>query len=228
MSADQFFSANHMAWGCGLGSVRKRHSVIVGLGGKKAAHQSLFNTGDAKGAAQQRIVPIPLIYDEFDSWRTFDGNSRIKADDIIEEVASFIDRAMKNPTAIRAFLAAMSGALYNSKLADVAAKVNADTVAKFEGAFRNGIEHGEINPMIDPHRTAIMLIGTVRGIIMQWLLNPKKTELEALAKQLLTLMRHHYTLHKASMTRDHWYFSTCCQKRSATWRLATSLALVCW
>jgi hypothetical protein len=82
-------------------------------------------------------------------------------------------------------------------------------------------EHGEINPMIDPHRTAIMLIGTVRGIIMQWLLNPKK-------KQLLTLMRHHYTLHKASMTRDHWYFSTYCQKRSATWRLATSLALVCW
>jgi hypothetical protein len=26
---------------------------------------------------------------------------------------------------------------------------------------------------------------------MQWLLNPKKTELEALAKQLLTRMRHH-------------------------------------
>jgi hypothetical protein len=42
-----------------------------------------------------------------------------------------------------------------------------------------------------------MLIATVRGIVMQWLLNPKKTELEALAKQLLTLMRHHYTLHKA-------------------------------
>jgi len=66
MSADQFFSANHMAWGCGLGSARKRQSVIAGLRSKKAAHQSLFNTGDAKGAAQQRIVPIQLIYDEFD------------------------------------------------------------------------------------------------------------------------------------------------------------------
>jgi hypothetical protein len=79
----------------------------------------------------------------------------------------------------------------------VAYKVNADEVAKFEDAFRNGIEHGEINPTIDPHRTAIMLIATVRGIVMQWLLNPKRTELEALAKQLLTLMRYHYTLPQA-------------------------------
>ena len=136
-----------------------------------------------------------------DSWRTFEGNPHVTADDIIEEVDSFIERSMKNPTAIRAFLAAMSGALYNSKLADVASKVNADEVAKFEDAFRNGIEHGEINPAIDPHRTAIMLIATVRGIVMQWLLNPKKTELEALAKELLMLMRHHYTPQAAASHR---------------------------
>ena len=66
MSAVQFFSANYMAWGCGLGSVRKRHGVIVGLGGKKAAHQSLFNTGDANGLHNSELSLFPLIYDEFD------------------------------------------------------------------------------------------------------------------------------------------------------------------
>jgi hypothetical protein len=41
----------------------------------------------------------------------------------------------------------------------------------------------------------------VRGIVMQWLLNPKKTELEALAKELLMLMRHHYTPQAAASHR---------------------------
>ena len=123
---------------------------------------------------------------------TFQGRQRITTDDIVAEVSSFIEVAKKNPIAAKSFMAAMAGSLTNPALADAAQKHNAAMIAKYEEGILNGIKHGEIDSGIRAHSWAIMLMAATRGIVAQWLVYPKKVDIDLLRDDLEQAIRHSF------------------------------------
>jgi hypothetical protein len=111
-------------------------------------------------------------------------------DDIVAEVSSFMEVAKKNPLAAKAFMAAMAGSLTNPALSDAAQKHNAEVIAKYEEGILDGIKHGEIDSGIRAHSWAIMLVAATRGIVSQWLIHPKKVDLDLLREDLEQAIRH--------------------------------------
>jgi AcrR family transcriptional regulator len=133
---------------------------------------------------------IGYLVDHYFRRATFQGRQRITIDDIVAEVSSFMEVAKKNPLAAKAFMAAMAGSLTNPSLADAAQKHNAEVIAKYEEGILNGIKHGEIDSGIRAHSWAIMLVAATRGIVAQWLIHPKKVNLDLLREDLEQAIRH--------------------------------------
>jgi AcrR family transcriptional regulator len=133
---------------------------------------------------------IGYLVDHYFRRATFQGRQRITIDDIVAEVSSFMEVAKKNPLAAKAFMAAMAGAVTNPTLAEVAQNHNADVIAKYEEGILNGIKHGEIDSGIRAHSWAIMLVAATRGIVAQWLIHPKKVNLDLLREDLDQVIRH--------------------------------------
>ena len=55
--------------------------------------------------------------------------------------------------------------------ADMAA-YNRQVLTMFEAQIRAGIQQGEVGADIDPAAASVMLLGTLRGVMMQSLLDP--------------------------------------------------------
>ena len=123
---------------------------------------------------------------------TFQGRQRITIDDIVAEISSFIEVARKNPLAAKAFMAVMAGSLSNPALAVAALKHNAAVIAKYEDGIRNGIKHGDIDSGIRAQSWAIMLMAATRGIVAQWLVYPKKVDIDLLRDDLEQAIRHSF------------------------------------
>lgn len=71
--------------------------------------------------------------------------------------------------------------------AEVAA-YNRSAVAWFEHHIRVGIAQGEIAPGTPPQTTALILLGAMRGVMLQWLVDPR-LKLGAVRDQLLAITR---------------------------------------
>ncbi|MCY1246704.1 hypothetical protein D9M72_599680 [compost metagenome] len=55
--------------------------------------------------------------------------------------------------------------------------------------MRTGIASGEIRPGVDPLATATLVLGAMRGMMMQYLLDPEAVDLASFQKQLLDFIR---------------------------------------
>ena len=133
---------------------------------------------------------VRYLVDHYFHRATFQERQRITTDDIVAEISSFIEVAKKSPLAAKAFMAAMAGTLTNPSLADVAQKHNAHVISKYEEGILNGIKHGEIDSGIRAHSWAVMLVAATRGIVTQWLIHPKKVDLDLLRDDLEKAIRH--------------------------------------
>ena len=58
------------------------------------------------------------------------------------------------------------------------------------GYIREGIESGEIRAQVDPLAGALLILGTLRGMMLQFLLDPAGIDLKLLRTQLLTFIEH--------------------------------------
>jgi AcrR family transcriptional regulator len=59
------------------------------------------------------------------------------------------------------------------ELRPVVAAYNRSALAWFEQHIATGIARGEIAPHNDPAITAVILLGAMRGVMLQWLVDPK-------------------------------------------------------
>ena len=59
------------------------------------------------------------------------------------------------------------------ELRPVVAAYNRSALAWFEQHIATGIAQGEITPHNDPAVTAVILLGAMRGVMLQWLVDPK-------------------------------------------------------
>ena len=96
-------------------------------------------------------------------------------------------------TSTRALLVMMSESclVAQPELRPVVAAYNRSALAWFEQHITTGIARGEIAPHNDPGITAVILLGAMRGVMQQWLVDPKlplvavRDRLLQVAEQLL-------------------------------------------
>lgn len=92
-------------------------------------------------------------------------------------------------TSTRALLVLMSEACMEpgSQLRKELAAYNRQALVWFEQQIRTGIEQGEIDPEADPAATAVILLGVMRGVMLQWLVDDR-IKLNAVRDRMLTIV----------------------------------------
>lgn len=91
---------------------------------------------------------------------------------LLGSVKRLLDQPTDEPEAIRAFHAFMGHSLAKPMLANVARRVNADTLVRIVRLIRQGQERGQINKAINPETEARAIFGGIRGVITLWLVEP--------------------------------------------------------
>ncbi|AGI24328.1 TetR/AcrR family transcriptional regulator [Pseudomonas sp. MT3] len=85
----------------------------------------------------------------------------------------------------RCLLALMAEAVTeDSDTAEVLGEYNAQVVDYLSGHIRHGIEQGEIRAQIDPAAGAALVLGAMRGVMLQYLLKPARIDLALVRRQL--------------------------------------------
>lgn len=91
----------------------------------------------------------------------------------------------------RALLALMSEAVtQDSETVDILAEYNQSVMEHLAGYIRVGIDTGEIRPQVDPQAGALLILGTLRGMMLQFLLEPARIDLKLLRTQLLMFIEY--------------------------------------
>jgi hypothetical protein len=63
------------------------------------------------------------------------------------------------------------------------AKFNRDSIAGFAATIRRGTDRGEIRGGVDATAQASLIVASLRGVMTQWLLDPKHTDLDAIERE---------------------------------------------
>ncbi|VVM96543.1 hypothetical protein PS862_04490 [Pseudomonas fluorescens] len=91
----------------------------------------------------------------------------------------------------RALLALMSEAVtQDSETAQILAEYNRSVQQHLAQHIRCGIANGEIRASVQPLPGAMLILGAMRGAMLQFLLDPAGIDLAALHKQLLDFIGH--------------------------------------
>jgi AcrR family transcriptional regulator len=89
-------------------------------------------------------------------------------------VSIYFSRKGPGWTTTRALLVMMTeGFMASSALRADIAEYNRAALAYFENHIRYGVEHGEIARATDAATTAVILLGAMRGAMMQWLVDER-------------------------------------------------------
>ncbi len=93
-------------------------------------------------------------------------------DAIRGNISVYFGRSDRNWTTTRALLVMMTeGFMEGAELKSDMAAYNRLALAFFEKHLRSGIAQGEIRDDIEPAGTAVLLLGSLRGVMLQWLLD---------------------------------------------------------
>jgi AcrR family transcriptional regulator len=91
----------------------------------------------------------------------------------------------------RALLALMSEAVtQDSETVQVLAEYNLSVQKHLARYISEGIDNGEIRSNVDPMTGALLFLGTLRGMMLQVLLNPASIDLELLHTQMLAFIEN--------------------------------------
>ncbi|MDO9284224.1 MAG: TetR family transcriptional regulator [Aquabacterium sp.] len=107
---------------------------------------------------------------------------------VLGNIHFYFSRKGEAFTATRALLVMMTESCMEptSELRDEVAAYNRDALAWFEQHIRIGIEQGEIAADTDPAVSAVILLGAMRGVMLQWLVDDR-IKLVAVRDRLLQI-----------------------------------------
>jgi len=89
----------------------------------------------------------------------------------------------------RALLSLMAEAVtQDSETAPILAQYNRTVQQHLADCIEAGIANGEIRADVQPQASAVLILGTLRGSMLQYLLDPSGIDLAALHRQLLDLI----------------------------------------
>ena len=91
-------------------------------------------------------------------------------DSIRRSINVYFSRTDQSWTSTRALLVMMTdGFMESSELRENMMAYNRSALSFFEQQIRLGVARGEIPPDADPKITAVILLGAMRGVMLQWL-----------------------------------------------------------
>jgi AcrR family transcriptional regulator len=108
---------------------------------------------------------------------------------LLGSVRRTLEQPLAEPERIRAFHAFMGAALTKPELADVARRINADTLTRLVELIRNGQKRGEIRASLEAELEAQAIFGGFRGIIAVWLVDENGYPLSAVIKTYVDQLR---------------------------------------
>ena len=109
-------------------------------------------------------------------------------DAILGNIRVYFGRTDRTWTTTRALLVMMTeGMMENAELKSDMAAYNRTALAFFETHIRIGIDQREIGAATDVQATAVLLLGALRGIMLQWLLDDQ-IDLSRVRDRLLAMV----------------------------------------
>ena len=135
------------------------------------------------------VLLATLVESMFDHWRrTTLGpipESLGAADALCAGLASVRDLALDSPSMVRAFYVLLFEALgplpeLRPRFASLHELLRADVAER----IRAGINAGDVRSDIDPEAQAALLVGSIRGVMYQWLLDPGLLDLTRVFDEL--------------------------------------------
>lgn len=110
-------------------------------------------------------------------------------DAILANINFYFSRKGGAWTPTRALLVMMTESCMEpaSDLRKEVAAYNRNALAWFEQHIRIGIEQGDIAPDTDPETTAVIMLGAMRGVMLQWLVD-ERIKLAAVRDRLLQIV----------------------------------------
>jgi len=104
---------------------------------------------------------------------------------IRQVIQSYLNDVERSSVNIRALQLILTEAVSNPVLKPALDKVNKRSVQGLADHIQHGIKAGEIRADINVNNQAVILLATLRGVMGQWLIDPKAIDLSAVREQLL-------------------------------------------
>jgi AcrR family transcriptional regulator len=114
-----------------------------------------------------------------------DRRTRVGLAGLLDSVAFYIESGRANVTTLRAFHAVLAAAIKQGPLATAIAELNRHSVESFAHGLRDAIARKEVRADIDPIAQGTLIITALRGVMTQWLLDPKHVNLDAIKKEFI-------------------------------------------
>lgn len=112
---------------------------------------------------------------------------------ILTGIAFYMDDSRSWPKRLKAFHEVINAALRWPSIADVAARLNQESVDRFAQQIRGAQELGQIRADIDPVAEAIVVSGAIRGIMAQWLVAPERIDLDSVRDAYIASLRRSWS-----------------------------------
>lgn len=111
-------------------------------------------------------------------------------DAILRSADFYLKSAAKDPMTVRALFIVLTEATSNPDLFPGVADVNRNSVEAFARDIKAGQKIGEIHADVHPKSQAVLILGQLRGVVEQWLVDPEAFNIDRVrAEFILSLKR---------------------------------------
>jgi len=125
------------------------------------------------------------IVDDYAQRLRADRRSRVGLAGLIESLIFYIESGRSHLVQLRAFHAVLGAALNHASLSATIAELNRFAVDAIARIIASGIKRREIRSNIDSHAAAVLILSALRGVMLQWLLDPEQVDLDVIKKEFL-------------------------------------------
>lgn len=112
---------------------------------------------------------------------------------VLATIQLYLEDGQRAPQILRALHIVLGAAISKPELAASVAKLNRDNIAIFAQQIEAGINAGEIRRDVDPEGQAALILAGLRGLVAQWLVDPKQIDLTRAGKEFAATVKRRLT-----------------------------------
>lgn len=118
------------------------------------------------------------------------GSTPSQGLDLLLDVIRFcIDDAIDNPESLRAYQTILINGLTRPELKPLVDRMVQQSINDIAGLIAQAQQLGEVRADADPYAEASIIIASMRGVMLQWLINPDHVSLSRVRDSLVTNVR---------------------------------------
>lgn len=110
-------------------------------------------------------------------------------DGILRACDAYLKTAAKDPTATRALMIVFAEATAQPGLFPDVTELTRRSIGGMTASIKAGQARGEIRRDIDPRAQGALILGQLRGVVAEWLMDPKLFSLERARSEMLAGLR---------------------------------------